>query len=514
MLGVLSTCSPLIKMFAKATKNFLKDIDAGGDLIPVYSLNDSDKAHLLGVVAKTRRFWCWQKPKYHFSSCSCTLSDIMTEDKEIKPVVVESEFVKYEGTFGDVIKGNIGAEVGALQMNASGCGYVESQSSFGTLRKQEVDMQHLMKDVHDRRINLHHPFIKQLQENKNDVLCILKEKIVTTQKCIITEHTQTEETFKGKVSMKAKIVKVSVSENGNYLKDENTILEIPPPTAIAYGVVELYIKHNGTFDFCLLSEKKGGFEKENLEKHQHSNPLPSDQLVLFDWDVVDGSKEAFVRKCILRSAPLCLLREGIAAHEKHFSAWKQLPDVQCLELYTLLCQILYDGQALSKLHAVVEDLCSKRKPTQAAFDELMPSQRIIAENILYLSGYDMPNGKFLHAANRELLVALHILTSALNELSDSALAVLGTCCELQLLPVFSALMNMSSDEGLCSTTEPALMDFLDQERFYVSQKLFALFNIELEIKEDFIYAATAEDPGFLPLILFIVITGLQLLKRD
>ncbi|NP_001087178.1 gasdermin E L homeolog [Xenopus laevis] len=137
-------------MFAKATKNFLKDIDAGGGLIPVFSLNDSDKAQLLCVVAKTRRFWRWQKPKYHFSSCFCTLSDLMTDERAIKPVVVESEFVTYEGTFGDTIKGNIGAEVGALQMNTSGCGFVENQSSFGTLRKQEVDMQHVMKDVQDR----------------------------------------------------------------------------------------------------------------------------------------------------------------------------------------------------------------------------------------------------------------------------------------------------------------------------------------------------------------------------
>ncbi|OCT75781.1 hypothetical protein XELAEV_18030968mg [Xenopus laevis] len=494
-------------MFAKATKNFLKDIDAGGGLIPVFSLNDSDKAQLLCVVAKTRRFWRWQKPKYHFSSCFCTLSDLMTDERAIKPVVVESEFVTYEGTFGDTIKGNIGAEVGALQMNTSGCGFVENQSSFGTLRKQEVDMQHVMKDVQDRRINLHHPFIQQLQENRNDVLCILKEKIVTTQKCIITEHTQTEETFKGKVGMKAKTIKVSVSENGNYKKDENTVLEIPPPAAIAYGVVELYIKHNGTFDFCLLSEKKGGFEKENSEKHQHSNPVPSDNLPLYDWDVVDGSKEVFVRKSIPSNAPLCFLKEEIAPYKKHFFAWEQIPDVQYLELYTLLCEILYDGRALSQLQAVVEDLCSELKPTRAAFDELMPSQRKIAETILNLTGYDITNEKFQHAANRELLVALHIITSALNELSDSALAVLATCCEL-----FTRIFCI--DKGLCSKTEATLMDFHDQGRFHVSQKLFALSNMKLEIKEDSIYAATAEDPGFLPLILYIAVIGLQLLKKD
>ncbi|XP_053552447.1 gasdermin-E [Bombina bombina] len=234
-------------MFAKATRNFLKDIDAGGDLISVSSLNDSDKVQLLRVMAKKRRFWCWQKPKYQFSSVMCTLSDVLTEAKPVKPVVVESEFVKYKGTYGDVIQGNIDADVGALHMNTSGSGFVESQCSFGTLRKQEVDIQHLMKDVQNRRINLHHPFIDQLHENKNDILCVLNEKIVTTQKCVIAEHTQTEEKYGGKLGIKAKIVKVTVTENGNFKKDENTVLEIPAPTAIAYGVVELYIKHDGQF---------------------------------------------------------------------------------------------------------------------------------------------------------------------------------------------------------------------------------------------------------------------------
>ncbi|XP_041421887.1 uncharacterized protein LOC121394559 isoform X1 [Xenopus laevis] len=47
-----------------------------------------------------------------------------------------------------------------------------------------------------------------------------------------------------------------------------------------------------------------------------------------------------------------------------------------------------------------------------------------------------------------------------------------------------------------------------------AQKRLALSNMKLEIKEDSIYAATAEDPGFLPLILYIAIAGLHLLKKD
>lgn len=47
--------------------------------------------------------------------------------------------------------------------------------------------------------------------------------------------------------MHASFPQVSVSENGNVMKDSNVILEIPAPTAIAYSVIELYIKRDGQF---------------------------------------------------------------------------------------------------------------------------------------------------------------------------------------------------------------------------------------------------------------------------
>ncbi|XP_056375802.1 gasdermin-E isoform X4 [Hyla sarda] len=424
-------------MFAKASKNFLRDIDAGGELISISSLNDSDKAQLLSVVAKKKRFWCWQKPKYHFSSCACLLGDVLTEETALKPVVVESEFVTYEGKFGDLIQGNMEADFATIHGNVGGTEKVESQSSFGTLRKQEVDMQHLMKDVQDRKVNLHHPFIQQLNENKNDILCILKEKIVTTQKCVISQQSQIEETCKvgGKLGVKAKSVTVSVTESGNF-KDENTVLEIPAPTAIAYGVVELFVKHDGHFaesrvpkrevralilqcfrkgrqhessmEFCLLSEKQGGFEKKS-EMYQCTTPVPYDTRSLCDFDVVDGFRDVSVHgKPVLSNAALSVLQP---------------------------------------------------------------------------------------------------------EMPDSALTILAACCKLHLLPALCALPNITSHEGLCSRTEPLLSDLVDQGTFPIVQRLFSLSNVRLEMNENAMSAITFKDPGFLPLILYISVSGFHALIK-
>ncbi|XP_075683389.1 gasdermin-E [Rhinoderma darwinii] len=502
-------------MFAKATKNFLRDIDDGGELISVSSLNDSDKAQLLSVVAKKRRFWCWQKSKYHFSSCACLLGDVLTEEKAVKPVVVESEFVKYEGKSDDVIQGNVDADFGTFHGTAIGTGRVESKSSFGNLRKQEVDMQHLMKDVQDRKINLHHPFIRQLHENKNDVLCVLKEKIVTTQKCVISEHSQTEETFGSKLGVKAKMVKVSVTENGNFIKDENTVLEIPAPTSIAYGVVELFVKCDGHFEFCLLSEKQGGFEKESSEKHQCTNPVLYNSPSLCDWDVVDGLRDVSVDgQPVPSNTALSVLKSDILEFTKRFDLLKELSETQCEELYNLLCEILDDGQIVTQIQAVVEDICLGSKPGLTSLNELTFPQKEYAQKILSLVGYDMQNEKLIEPSKKDLITAFHILTSALDEMPDSALTILGACCKLHLLPALCALPNITSDEGLCSRTEPLLSDLIDQGTFQIVQRLFALCNMRLEMNKKAMHVVTFKDPGFLPLILYIAMSGFHALIKN
>ena len=63
---------------------------------------------------------------------------------------MESDFAKYMGKFEDFVQGSIETSFGKISLGAGGKGYVENQSSFGNLRKQEIDLQQLMKDVKDR----------------------------------------------------------------------------------------------------------------------------------------------------------------------------------------------------------------------------------------------------------------------------------------------------------------------------------------------------------------------------
>ncbi|XP_069504298.1 gasdermin-E [Ambystoma mexicanum] len=500
-------------MFAKATKNFLKEIDSGGDLISVSSLNDSDKLQLLCAVTKRKRFWCWQKPKYHPSSF--TLSDLLTEAIPLEPVVVESDFVKYDGKFGNCIGGNIGTEVGVLELSSAGKGCVESHTSFGSLRKREVDINQLMKDVHQRKVNWKQPLLQQMLERKNEVLCILKEKIITTQECVISEHTQMEAKHGGNIEIKTKIVKVSVNENGNLSKDANVVLEIPPSTAIAYGIIELYIKRDGHLEFCVLPEREGGFERESTEGVYPHISAHFETFALHSWDCVDGNRHAAKRKSIQGGAPISILKEDISQLRKHFECFANLQDDKRTLLYQMFCEVLYHGATVTLLENVMDDICAGVSVIDMDLRELESVQRHKVTEFLHFFGCRVENEMLLQQIDihsEELFAAAHFLISALDELSDSTLALLGACCDLQVVSTLCCWLDSTSEEGTSSLSDPMLGPFSDQGRFLVVERMLSLSNITLEKTGCSLKAVTKREPGFLPLILFIALSGFHALS--
>lgn len=50
--------------------------------------------------------------------------------------------------------------------------------------------------------------LQQVLKRKNEVLCVLTQKIVTTQQCVIWEHVQVEEQCGGVVGIQTKVVQV------------------------------------------------------------------------------------------------------------------------------------------------------------------------------------------------------------------------------------------------------------------------------------------------------------------
>ncbi|NXR87819.1 GSDME protein, partial [Hypocryptadius cinnamomeus] len=502
-------------MFAKATKNFVREADSGGDLIPVSHLNASDKLQLLSLVTKRRKFWCWQKPKYHF--LTVTLSDVLTEDKPIKPVIVESDFAKYMGKFEDFVQGSIETSFVKFSVGAGGKGYVENQSSFGNLRKQEVDLQQLMKDVKGRTIDLNSSLLQQVIERKREVLCILREKIITTQRCTISEHIQTEEKVSGVVGCTAKTIKVSVSENGSLMKDSSVILEIPPATTIAYGVIELFVKHNGQFAraryfLCDVTEEIQLLQSDSVRKHPWvmSFRVSQKSPVVHLPGGLENGPVAWLRKGSLFIFH-CFLGKDLSRLKTQFQPFVKLPADKQRALYKTLRELLLHEEMMTALGDVLDDICTGDRPD---LEELKLEQQRDLLDFLQLLGCSLKSELLLQKyqpQDEELFSAAHLLISAISELPDDTLVLLRACCDLQVVPALCCLPNVASADGTVALSSPLVATLTDRGRFEVVQRLFASSNINLEMAESSVKAVTMKEPRFFPLVLYVALYGFHAL---
>ncbi|XP_076977648.1 gasdermin-E [Tamandua tetradactyla] len=494
-------------MFAKATRNFLREVDADGNLIAVSNLNDSDKLQLLSLVTKKKRVWCWQTPKYQF--LPITLGDVLTENQFPSPVVVESDFVKYEGKFENHVSGTIETALGKIKVKVGGKGLVESQSSFGTLRKQEVDLQQLVRDSVERTINLKNPVLRQMLERGNEVLCVLMQKIVTTQKCVISEHIQVEEKCGGMVGLQTKTLQVSVTEDGSVVKDSSVVLEIPASTTIACGVVELHVKLDGQFEFCLLQGKCGGFEHERRKDLVYLDPMALREFAFVDLPDA-GHETSF------QDGWLSFSKQGSLLLEKNFHPFVELLEQQQTDLNNILQTVLFDDELLVALERVFDGVVSGLADPMAVLGELEPLQQQHLIAFLQLVGYSVQGGSVGQdvVTNQKLFTAAYFLVSALSEMPDNVAALLGTCCKLQIIPTLCHLLCALSDDGVSDLEDPTLAPLKDTEMFEIVQRLFALVNINLERLQSSVKAVIQKAPNVCLLILHITLNGLCALGRE
>ncbi|XP_078395105.1 gasdermin Eb isoform X2 [Cetorhinus maximus] len=499
-------------MFAKATSSFVKQIESSGDLIPVSSLNDSDKLQLLNLVTKRKKGWFWQKPKYYPSSFS--LQDILTGDTPIKAAVTESDFLKYEAKFGDNVAAGTGAEIANLSFSLEGQDSVALESSFGNLKKQEFDLHQLLKIAEKRVIHLDHSFVQQTCEKRNEILCVVNEKVITSQKCSISEHLQIEEKCGGTLGLKTKILKVTASDDGTITEDTEVVLEIPPRTVIAYSVTELFINQNGQFELCLLSHKCGGFDKVLLGKNKeafHSTVCSSLTCV----DGANKSQECVVMMDVPSETSLSVLKPAIEEANHQFQPFSELSEEKCQQLfkfYYLRLQFKFLTMQSGKL----DKLSSAEQPNLMGLQELESTQAQKVKDLLHILGYNCPgddgSSKNEDATRPGLFTAAFCLFSALDGMSEESLAVLGICCEIQILPILLYLINHTPDDGMFPIDNPDLLLLNEEDNFYIAERLFALSNVCLEKKESAIKLVTGKQPGMLPVCLCIVLHGFATLS--
>ncbi|KAK5902814.1 hypothetical protein CesoFtcFv8_008034 [Champsocephalus esox] len=470
-------------MFSKATANFVHQIDPEGSLIHVSRVNDSKKLVPIGLVVKRNRIWFWQSPKYQ--PTVFTLSDLLQGDQVLCPGVTETDFLTYEGTFRDAVSGKLDSEVGPVSGTLEGHGSSELQSCFGRMLKEDLDVKKLLRDSSSRLVDMQNKLVKQM-EKREEVLAVVKERILTTTPCSITQKKREQCIFQGLVGLLGSPAKLCVKNSSNIEADSDVSLEIPSGTVIAYSVLELDIKKDGHYDICLRPGTIGGIEADSTQSWPSQDSL--------DW--VDGM---FPEK-------VALIEMQNGSHEMDLSPLAELPQSTRYTLFKRLQETLRDRTALSHVECSLDELCSGETLDMAKHKDLSESQRKLLTAILELLGTDSAADVPLH------LNAAHLLVSTMEELPDETLSLLSKSSS-HFLEAFNTLMCSlkKNSEPLSIQCLPVLLQ--ENQAFQQAEQLLRSANVALKRDSDRLWSETGSEAGVLPLILSLCIQGLALLCK-
>ncbi|XP_041648389.1 gasdermin-E-like [Cheilinus undulatus] len=472
-------------MFATAARNFVEEVDHGGVLIPVSGLNDT--INLLTVVVKRKRFWKWQRPKY--LPTDFNLNDLLTGDTPITPVSIETDFIKYNGTFGDNIQGSVDANIldySSFKLESKDTSKL--QSSFGNLKKEEVDVQKLLRDTKGRLLDMSHDLVHQTMVKPRQVFGIVKERILTTQPSSVIEEVQQGGQCGGGLSFCGpKSSKVSLKENGSLNKDSNITMEIPVHTTLAYALIELEIKHDGRFELCLMSDTNGGFEVDGLA----------------------GETLLLVSEASLCTSENNHLREELEQLRDHFNLLSSLPAPTRSSLLQHLTKVMEDKEAVSSLQHVLEWMRLNEKPS---LDEVRATDPY-KQNIKAIVDLLEQAKSAQENKPTSVLSALHLITSAIDEMSHECHAILGVCCNLTGLQTLERLVHCVSGNGELPVGSAGVAASTE-DIFEKIKHLFASSEVSLKRDGDELKTEIHTQAGNHPLVLCIAVKGLASLAKE
>ncbi|XP_055074882.2 gasdermin-E isoform X2 [Misgurnus anguillicaudatus] len=517
-------------MFDRATKKLVRQIDPNGALIATSRPNDSNKLRPLAVVFKKPKAWFWQETTYR--PTSFTLNDLL-KGKEIKPVLEKSEFLKYEATYKNTISGSL--EVGNKVAGVQGQGRSKLHVSFGTLQKEDVDIPILLKDCRGRKVDLGHKFIQQSLKWKK-VFTLLKERIFTTCECSISYVGREQGScFTGFGGFSEMFIK----ESGELQYDSDLYLRIPPGTIMAYSVMEMSIDSNGYFELSLgpdgieaddNSQDSDSSEADGplpLEEIQKGSALSSLNKALSDvhsrfYSLNDLSCECrsslllHLRKILLKRPILSALVDRLevpTSEEAPFLPKNELSDL----LTDTFLDLLNCEQFKSKIReATVTNQNGSQTSTanhsgQPSASELNGSEKQNGETAV--SHHNGTSTKSNKQSDR-LRVAMHMLLSALEELTDAGLKLLEHFCSPEGLRSLQDFVNLliADDMPLSKDSIPVFLQ--KDEEFSEVKELFNLCSVLLKEEDNVLFAEVTCEEGFLPLVLCIVINGLACLSGE
>ncbi|KAF4080374.1 hypothetical protein AMELA_G00169680 [Ameiurus melas] len=514
------TC--IYKMFERVTRNLLHQTDHDGTLIAVSRLNDSEKLKLLAVVIKCPGKWPWQSTKY--KPTDFTLNDLL-QGKPIQPVLEEKVFLnKYKATQNGNVAGSGEVDMGAVSVKAKGHGTSNILSSLGTLLKESVIMSHFLKDSKDRKVDLQHNLIMQIQR-KNQVFTLVKQRIFTSCDCTINFSELKEGSCSALFNLFCP-AKVHLNESISLKNTTDVAIEIPPHTVVAYSVSELNIDSDGHYE---VGVNPDGIEANERITHQF----------IHNGTELDG---IWAPTQISEGSSLSALNNELESEKEILYELTHLPPETRFSLLNLFQEILPYKTLLSSLEDKLEKICDESmydshtylpEASNELTDKFLDLLQSETDNMDSLPTALRPNGalpaiskqnggqsagkaantRYNGSSQRQLIfTAMHMLICATEELMDDGLTFLKTCSSetINALNYFVTQLTVSHRVPFSELPFPLRDGEVPQEM----KLLFTSSNILLKRDNKELYAEIGSGSKVLPRVLCIVIYGLACLNES
>uniref|UniRef100_A0A8C3UL51 Uncharacterized protein n=1 Tax=Catharus ustulatus TaxID=91951 RepID=A0A8C3UL51_CATUS len=416
-------------MFKKLTKDIVNQMYPCDEFVPVESIADNEQFRPLCLLKKKR------KPKTIFHRAPCykstgfTLHDVLLpgEDGEsTEPLLQDSSQFTLTKISKDQADGGLSISCDPASGDLQGGASFSKEIDIKTHNKS-VPQESLQKLTKERKINMDHSFIRQLQRT-NIKLYLVTENLVASEETVYKESTKADGGFKAKFY--ATLFAKSTTE------DKQTIV-IPKGCTLAFRTIPLHIRDGAWhLDYFLLY---------------------SEEIVIY------GTCDESMGK----------LEEVVGEVEYRCQIFSSLSPDRLLIVFNTIKAAMRDKNLLQELNQKMEDI-----PEQKDGYELKTESPDLKDLFCILQ----------HSA-RDCLIKLAegiiYILDALHELMDDQLLLLLESWERKILSqqlnLVAQVLKYDLEDKMCNfQVDASLLSFQHKEEQVFTMKLVEMSGVQLQ----------------------------------
>ncbi|TRZ06327.1 hypothetical protein HGM15179_020780 [Zosterops borbonicus] len=238
-------------MFKKATKFIRNQVDPCKEMIPVESIADNEHFRPLCLLTKKRKSNTIFHPAPYYKRTGLTLDDVLLPGKDGKPIVLSlcspgiiSESIHQDSsqctliqTSAEQLDGDLSISVDPAIVGLQGAASSSNEFSIKP-QKKSVSLQSLEELRRERKINMDHSFIQQLQK-RGIKLYLVTETLEASEEAVYKESTKAGGGFMAKIY-------ATLSAQGTRENSQGII--IPKGCTLAFRTMQLHIRDGAWYN--------------------------------------------------------------------------------------------------------------------------------------------------------------------------------------------------------------------------------------------------------------------------